>query len=475
MYRLMLYYLIFLVVIAVLLSLWGMLPFNAFSLIFSSLFLVVLSWTANKIFAHTYRAPTNVESVYITALILSLIITPINSQSQLPFLGWAAILATAGKYILAINKKHLFNPSALAVFLTAIALNQSASWWVGTSAMMPFVFLGGLLILRKIQRFSLVIGFILFALPGILFSGSLGLIVDSPLIFFAMVMLTEPSTTPPTRKLQIFYGGLVGLLFSHTTPEIALLLGNLFSYMVSPKEKLILKLKEKIRLSPNLYDFVFALPQRLNFVPGQYMEWTLSHPQTDARGNRRYFTLASSPTEDNLRLGVRFEEPSSSFKKAMLAMDEKKEIVAAQRAGDFVLSPDPNQKYVFLAGGIGITPFRSMIKYLSDTGQKRTMTLFYTNKAASEIIYKDVFDRAQEKVGLKTVYTLTDVQNIPADWPGKTGRVTEEMLKSEVPDHQERIFYLSGPHHMVTAFREILTKMGVPNGQIKSDFFPGYV
>ncbi len=474
MYRLMLYYLICLVGIAVILSLFGLLPFSPFSLIFSSLFLVILSWAANTLFAAIFRASTNIESAYISALILSLIVTPINFPSQLLFLFLLAVFAMASKYILAINKKHLFNPSALSVALTAVALGKGASWWIGTSSMTPFVVLGGLLILRKIQRFSLAISFTLIALAGILFSGSLTLIVNSPLIFFACVMLVEPLTTPSTRKLQIFYGGLVGLLFLRMTPETALLLGNIFSYLVSPREKLILKLKEKKKLSPQIYEFIFPLPHRLNFVPGQYMEWTLSHPHSDARGNRRYFTLACSPTEKELHIGVKFEEQSSSFKKVLLVLDNNKEIVASQLTGDFVLPTDQDQKLVFLAGGIGITPFRSMIKFLLDTGQKRTIALFYANKNVSEIVYQDIFDRAQE-LGLKTIYTLTDKEHLPDGWTGKMGRVTPEMVKEEVPDFRERIFYLSGPHAMVISFEEMLKNLGIPGRQIRVDFFPGYV
>ena len=120
----------------------------------------------------------------------------------------------------------------------------------------------------------------------------------------------------------------------------------------------MLRLKEKVQLAPDIYDFIFVPTRKFAFAPGQYMEWTLGHDEPDSRGNRRYFTLASSPTENTLRLGVKFYQQSSSFKSALLAMDQQSEIVAAQVAGDFVLPDDPRQKCVFIAGGIGITPFR---------------------------------------------------------------------------------------------------------------------
>jgi ferredoxin-NADP reductase len=128
-----------------------------------------------------------------------------------------------------------------------------------------------------------------------------------------------------------------------------------------------------------------------------------------------------------------------------------------------------------LAGGIGVTPFRSITKYLIDKNQQCDIVLFYTNKYASEIVYKDVFDEAQIKLGMKTIYAITDETKVPADWTGKVGRVTAEMVTQEVPDFKDRIFYLSGPHAMITAFEELLMKLGVPRTHIHTDFFPGFV
>ena len=118
---------------------------------------------------------------------------------------------------------------------------------------------------------------------------------------------------------------MVGVLFIpqmhlgpiYSTPELALVIGNIYSYMVSPKQKVVLKLKRKSKIASNIADFVFKPSQRLVFEPGQYMEFTLAHPKPDSRGNRRYFTLASSPTEESLHLGVRFYADSSSFKKSL--------------------------------------------------------------------------------------------------------------------------------------------------------------
>jgi len=493
MYRLVLYVLIGLIAIAVVLSYLTLLPFSPLSLLLSTLLLVIMCWATNSLLAHIFAVPTNVESTYITALILALIIDPAKSLNNLLFPGWAAVLAISSKYILSLNNKHLFNPAAIAVVITSFALGESASWWVGTASMLPVVLFGGALLVRKLRQGELVLLFVMTSLVTICIVSLLQglslakelqqLLLESPLFFFAAIMLTEPLTVPPTRKLKRIYGVITGILFIpqihlgpiYSTPELALVIGNIYSYLVSPKQKVALKLKRKSKMSSEIVDFVFKSSQRLAFEPGQYMEFTLAHPKPDSRGNRRFFTLASSPTEEDLHLGVRFYANSSSFKKALYRIDGRSKIVAGQIAGDFTLLHDPRQKLVFIAGGIGITPFRSMLKYLLDMHQQRDIVLIYANRTVDEIAYKDILGEAQTKLGLKAFYTLTDTKAIPRNWPGLVGRIDEYMIQAAVPDYQERTFYLSGSLNMVRAYEHILKNMRVESNQIKKDFFPGLV
>jgi ferredoxin-NADP reductase/Na+-translocating ferredoxin:NAD+ oxidoreductase RnfD subunit len=493
MYRLVLYYLIVLIAVAVIESFLGIIQYKPDAILFSTAFLLAASYITNKIFSYVFEAPTNVESVYITALILALIIQPSTNIHTIPFLFWASVLSMASKYIFAFRRKHIFNPAAVAVALTSFGFFASANWWVGATALVPFVAVGGFLIVKKIRRWDLVLSYYAAAAITmsvfVLINGGdvIGTIqksiLHSSLFFLAFTMLTEPLTTPPTRGKRILYGALVGILYTpqfhilswYTTPEIGLLIGNVFSFLVSPKEKLKLYVKEKILIAKDMYDFLFVPNQKVAYSAGQYMEWTLQHPQTDSRGNRRYFTVSSSPTENTLRLGIKFNNPGSSFKKYMLSMSDKAPIIAAQLSGDFTLPDDAAKKLVFLGGGIGITPFRSMIKYLVDTNQKRDIVLFYSNKDVSEIVYKDVFDDAEKKLGIKTVYTLTDKEHIPSNWKGNVGRVDEKMITQMLPDYKERIYYISGPHAMVTGYETLLQQLGIPLGQIVIDYFPGFV
>ncbi len=493
MYRVVLYYLLGLLLIAVVFSAVRVLPYSPFGLLFSALFITGVSWVANFVFAKVFRAQTNVESVYITALILTLIITPFSGPSAASYFSiavWASVWAMASKYIFAIKKKHIFNPAAFGVALTALTVNQAASWWVGTVSLLPFVVAGGILMTRKLLRSDLVFSFLATALVAALFLGiaagqDAGRLVsqalfDSPLFFFAFVMLTEPLTTPPTENLRMAYGILVGFLFApqvhlgsfYFSPELALIAGNIFSYLVSSKKKLILTLAERKKIGAGLYDFVFKPDEKLNFKPGQYLEWTLSHPHPDSRGNRRYFTIASSPTERDVRMGVRFNPNSSSFKKALGAMKKGDVIVASQLSGDFTLPRDGSKKLVLVAGGIGITPIRSMIRYLVDMNERRPITLLYSAKTADDLAYRDVFDEAERSLGMKVVYTLTG--EAPAGWQGERGRIDGEMIRRHIPDYQERLFYISGTHAMVGHVKKVLHDMGVEKKNVKTDFFPGF-
>ena len=491
MYRLVLYYLIALVVIASGLAATGHLPYKASAIVVAAIYTSLVCWVANLVFSKVYKAPANIESPLITALILVLIITPIDFNQNIVFLTAAGGLAMASKYILAIRKRHIFNPAAVAVALTAVGAGQSASWWVGNQRLLPFVLIGGLLVIIKIQRIQMVLSFFVAVLLSTVVYAHLGstsvsrglhqLLLQSSLFFFAFVMLTEPLTSPSTHKKQRWYGALAGVLFPpqvhllgiYSTPELVLVVSNIFSYVVNPKLRLLPSLVGKHKLSPSTLDFVFSADQKVPFKPGQYMEWTLPHSRSDSRGNRRYFTMASSPTEKDLRLGIKFYQKGSSFKKAMLSMDATTPIAADHPSGDFVMPENQNQKLAFIAGGIGVTPFRSMIKYLIDTNDPRSITMLYSEKNADELVYKDVFEEARQKLNHKIVYTLTQpAGSLPAN--SVAGMINAQTIKVQIPDYQERLFYISGPHSMVSAMTEILSSLGVNKRQIKTDFFPGY-
>lgn len=472
-------------------SFLGLLSFKPLELVLSLLMITFVCFFSNILFSKIFRTVPNVESSLITAFILYFLLWPSQEIEGLLLITFAGLIAMASKYIIAYRKKHLFNPAALAA-VSLIFFGSGALWWIATPIMLPITVIVGLLIVRKIRKFSLFFTFLAisygFFLLQIQFRGlnpfdeTYTFFTSFPVIFLGTVMLTEPLTMPPTRKMQIVYAMLTGILFSWQghfgpiilTTELVLIFGNIFSYLVSPKFKVKLPLVEKKTIAKETYELSFLKPKGFSFKPGQYLEWTLPYFKADSRGNRRYFTIASSPTEDEVKLGVKFSSPPSFFKKMLLNATLDVPLLAGQLSGDFVLPNDSSKKLVFIAGGIGVTPFRSMVQYMLDRNEKREVILFYVNKEEPEIAYKDLFDKASKELGIRVIYILSDEMNIPSNWNGEKGRITTDMLKKYVPDFHDRTFYLSGPNAMVQNYKKLLREIGIMSQRIVTDYFPGF-
>jgi glycine betaine catabolism B len=218
------------------------------------------------------------------------------------------------------------------------------------------------------------------------------------------------------------------------------------------------------------FDYVFASNRPVSFAAGQYLDWTMDVRKPDDRGNRRSFTIASAPSEKKLRLGVKFHPKPSAFKQSLLAMKPGDVIYGSQLAGCFVLPKSHDEKLAFIAGGIGVTPFRSMIQHMVDAQERRSVVLLYGNNKANEIAYSDVFDAAERELGLRTVYAVAEgaVQGM------HSGFIDAALIQREMPDYMDRTFYISGPRAMVVRFQNVLKELGITKTRIKTDFFPGF-
>ncbi len=485
MYRLMLNFLFILLGLAFVVAFFGVLPFGPWDLLFSFMVLLIASWAANNILAFLTKIPANLESVYITAMILACLITPPagihNYVASLTVLLAAVVFSQASKYILAIRGRHIFNPAAIGIVLTGLVFGGFASWWAGNLYLLVPILIGGLLIARKIQRFDLILSFLVTTLITTVWVSGIqtapillkALLLYSPMWFFALVMLTEPLTTPATRNIRIIYGIVIGILFSipfsfgpiYSSPEVALVIGNLLGFLINPQGKLRLKLIKKNEIARGVYEFIFTSNRKVSFRSGQYLEWTLpAGKNPDKRGNRRFFTIASSPTESEIHLGVKFYPNPSTFKQTLNSLAVGESILASHVAGDFTLPRNTQQKIAFIAGGIGITPFRSMAKYMVDKNLKYDCVLLYSNKTTEEAVFEDTFNTAKAQIGLKTIYAVTD-----------QAPITVESFAKSMPDFAERQFFISGPRGFVEFIEKILKELGVARSNIKTDFFPGYV
>jgi ferredoxin-NADP reductase/Na+-translocating ferredoxin:NAD+ oxidoreductase RnfD subunit len=489
MYRLVIYVLSALTILGIGVAFLGHLSTSGTSMVISLVLILVSTYVSDRGFGRLFQVPTNSDSWLITALILFLIIHPESSLLTALALILAGVVSSASKFLLTIHDKHVFNPAALAAGLLSLTGLQATTWWIGSSIFWPATLTLGLLVVRKIRRFPLVLTFIggsIVVQAGLLIASNQPFVINmqhalfsSPLIFLATIMLTEPATMPPRRNQQIIFGLITAVLYITAWkigpfiiyPEIALVLANIYAYMVSPKLRLRLKLKKVQRISEHVYNYVFEPDRYFSFIPGQYMEWTLAGVPYDSRGNRRSFTIASSPSEETVQLGIKYYEPSSMYKSVFASLKPGAIVYASQLAGSFTLEKNNTQKLVFIAGGIGITPFRSMIKDLTDANVVSNIALIYVVNDPAELAYMDVFEAAR-KIGVEVVPVITRSEKA---LPGMlTGRLTREMISNITPDFSERMFYISGPNVMVDEAKAMLLELGLSSSKIKTDHFSGY-
>jgi ferredoxin-NADP reductase len=265
----------------------------------------------------------------------------------------------------------------------------------------------------------------------------------------------------------------VGPIFS--SPELALLLGNLAAFGVSMRQRLVLTLVSKQELAKNTVEYTFSTPYKPTFLAGQYLEWTLPHADPDARGIRRYFTISSAPSEEVIRLGVRLATANgSSFKRALEALPVGGTVFASQRAGDFVLPVDTSVPMVWIAGGIGITPFISMGRELLARGERRTIVLFFANARVQDVAYREVLDRVERELGIRVVYAFSEEGQQMQGKDVVHGFLTKEVLMHYAPMCAQSTVYISGPSGMVAAYKALAQQVGVSRLRIKTDYFPGF-
>jgi ferredoxin-NADP reductase/Na+-translocating ferredoxin:NAD+ oxidoreductase RnfD subunit len=489
MYRLVVYVLAVLATAGIGASLLGHLSTSPTSMVISLLLLLVSAYLADRGLARYLDIPSNDQSWLITALILFLIIHPATSLVSGLALAVGGAISSASKFVLARRGKHLFNPAALAAVVLGLTGLQPTTWWIGSALFWPTTLLLGLLVVRKIRRFPLWFSFVTTSLLvqivqiAVQHHGTLPslqhALFSSPLIFLSTIMLTEPATMPPRRNEQVVFGALVGLLYATGLhlgplviyPEVALLIGNIYAYVLSPKFRLRLQLKAVHQISDRVFDYAFQPDHQVSFTPGQYMEWTLAGVPYDSRGNRRTFTIASSPTEDLVHVGIKFYEPASMFKARFAQLRPGDLIYASQLAGNFTLGADACVKVALIAGGIGITPFRSMIKYLTDANIARDVIVLYAVSDPQEFAYvKELREAA--KVGVKTMLVVTRPGYSRP--PVISAKLSAQLIARTIPDFSERRFLVSGPSVMVDATKEYLKDLDISSSQVMTDHFSGY-
>lgn len=231
-------------------------------------------------------------------------------------------------------------------------------------------------------------------------------------------------------------------------------------------------LSDRKEVAEGTMAFWFNAPSGFTFKPGQFADFTLSDPpRTDEKGNTRAFSFASSPNDDRVMIATRMRR--SAFKENLRQLPLGTEVEIMGPMGVLTLHEDPARPAVFLTGGIGITPVRSIVAYATEGRLPHRLVVLYSNRTVASSAFLEDFKRwSRENPRLAFVPTITDEQ--PPDWSGEIGFIDAAMVKGHLPDPTEAIYYLVGPPGMVEAMKKLTQAIGVPPERVKTEDFVGY-
>ncbi|MEO8863369.1 MAG: FAD-dependent oxidoreductase [Candidatus Saccharimonadales bacterium] len=221
-------------------------------------------------------------------------------------------------------------------------------------------------------------------------------------------------------------------------------------------------------LTNGIATFWFKSDTVVDYQAGQFIELSLPHNKPDSRGLKRWFTLSSSPTEDLLGITTRYTKMRpSSFKKTLLELEPGTKVSFSDPMGDFVLPIDENIPLLFVAAGIGITPVRSIVKSLIDSGQKRSINIIYGAKDTNDLVFLPTFTR----YGLKPIVILTNDNYAQSS---RIGRIEAQDILDVYDRQTNGLIFISGPGQMVESLESGLIAASISPEQLVLDYFPGY-
>jgi ferredoxin-NADP reductase len=220
--------------------------------------------------------------------------------------------------------------------------------------------------------------------------------------------------------------------------------------------------------------FHFAKPADFQFRAGQSMDLTLLNPpETDAEGNLRAFSIASAPFDNDLMIATRMRD--TAFKRVLRNASPGLQVKIDGPSGSFVLHGKSEKPAVFLAGGIGITPFLSIIRQAGHDQSPHHMYLFYSNRRPEDAAFVDLLSEATKRnPNFRLIATMTEMDKSHREWKGETGLINKDMLTKHLPSLQGPNYYLAGPPAMVAAMRRMLIEAGVDKDDIRTEKFSGY-
>ena len=234
------------------------------------------------------------------------------------------------------------------------------------------------------------------------------------------------------------------------------------------------ELTGKENIAEDTMAFHFRKPEWFQFRAGPASDLTLINPpETDAEGNTRAFSIASAPSDPDLAFATRMRD--SAFKRVLRASDLGLKANIAGPTGALTLHKNASKAAVFLAGGIGITPFRSMVRDAAAQKLPHTIDLFYSNRRPEDAAFLDGLEKLQgANPNFHLIATMTDIEKSQAKWAGETGFITADKIRKHLSSLQGPIHYIAGPPAMVAAMRQMLVEAAVDEDDIRTEDFAGY-
>jgi ferredoxin-NADP reductase len=228
---------------------------------------------------------------------------------------------------------------------------------------------------------------------------------------------------------------------------------------------------EKREVAKGTLLVLFAVEDYPEYRPGAYFWVELpDRGHTDEKGLRRHISLVTSPTEDGV-VGLATRLRETAFKRTLAELEVGDEVQVEEPKGSFLLPEDTAAEYVFVAGGIGITVFRSMLRYVADASLPYRIRLVYSNRDRESSAFLDELEQLERRIeGLKVVLTMTDEEG----WEGESRRLDADVLGELVGGLEDKTFFVAGPPGMVEGVSESLLAAGLPEDRVVAGKFSGY-
>ena len=235
-----------------------------------------------------------------------------------------------------------------------------------------------------------------------------------------------------------------------------------------------LKLLGSEEIADGTRAFHLERPQGFEYVSGQTIDLTLIDPtEMDAEGPVRTFSLVSAPHEHDLMFATRMRD--TAFKRTIGSASPNTELAWDGPYGSFTLHKNASKPAVFLTGGIGITPFFSMVKSAIHLRLPHQIYLLHSNHRPEDSPFIDELTAlGQSDPNFQYIPTMTDLEKSAVKWEGEKGVIDKDMLERHVGDLKTPIYYIAGPPGMVTAMRKMLVDAGIDEDNIRFEEFPGY-